>query len=130
MDTIKAYYVDPTTNTAKAVDIKPSLDTYYDMLHCTCIDIVNRGFGRTGKTRFDIICDDEGLFVDKPYISAIDERGNAMLVGSLLVVGESDDDGNETSLTDEDVRLLERFTFELATRVHRKPYKMLGYVTY
>jgi len=130
MKTIKAYYVDPITDTAKAVDIVPELDTYYDMLHCRTIDIVNRGFGQKGKTRFDIICDDEGLFADDPRISAIDALGKPMLVGSLLVVGEPDDDGNETSLTDEDVRLLERYTMHLSTRNHPHGYNMLTYMSY
>ena len=118
---MKAYFVDTKTNTAKAVDIEPSLATYYDMLGCDTIDIVNRGFGRSGKTRFDIICDDNGLFSDNPVLSAVDKDGRGMLVGSLLVVGEADDEGNETSLTDEDVRLLERYTGMLYTR--RNPHK-------
>lgn len=130
MKTIKAYYVDTKNNTASAVDITPDLHTYYEMLDCHTIDIVNRGFGRSGKKRFDIICDDEGLFVDDPILSAVDGNGRAMLVGSLLVVGEADEEGEETSLTDEDVRLLERYTGSLFLRGKRTPRVMLYGMTY
>lgn len=129
MRRIKAYYIDPTTGIAEAREIVPELRTYYDMLHTDVIDIVNRGFVSC-KRRFDIICDDEGLLKDEPLISAIDERMHPMLVGSLLVIGEADDEGNETSLTDEDVRVLERFTYSFGTRAHPTPYKMLGMMTY
>ena len=129
MEKIKAYYVDPITNTAEAREITPTLETYYDMLHCDTIDIVNRGFTNC-KRRFDIICDDNGLYADDVRISAIDDRGRAMLVGALLVVGEADDEGNETSLTDEDIRVLKRFTFHMPTRRQPLGYFMLAKMTY
>jgi hypothetical protein len=129
MKTIKAYYIDPKRNIAEARTITPELYTYYDMLHCDTIDIVNRGFTNC-KRRFDIICDEEGSYKDDLFVSAIDERMQPMFVGALLVVGQADDEGNETSLTDEDIRVLERFTFRLATRNHRKPYPLLAHLTY
>lgn len=128
--TIKAYYVDPITNTAEAREITDALDTFYEMLHCDFIDIVNRAIGRYGKRRYDIICDDEGLLKDDPYISAIDNNGRAMLVGSLLVVGEADDDGNITSLDDDDIKFLKMHTEDLSTYTHTKPYPMLVHVEY
>lgn len=131
-NTIKAYYVDPITNTAEAREITDALDTYYELLHCDCIDIVERGFGvgRRGKRRFNIVCDDEGLFKDDVRISAIDDLGRTMIVGALLVTGRSDDEGNLTSLTDDDVRVLERYTMHMSTRKHPKGYKMLTQMTY
>ena len=127
MKTIKAYYIDPINNIAEARTITPELYTYYDMLHCDTIDIVNRGLTNTPR-RFDIICDDNGLYTKDVYISA--DTGNPMLVGSLLVVGQADDDGYETSLTDEDVLWLRRYTVHLRTRLHPDGYKMLTHLTY
>jgi len=127
---IKAYYVNPATNTAEARDIDPELDTYYRLLDCDTIDIVNRGFGRGGRRRFDIICDDEGLYKTDPLISAIDDLGRPMLVGALLVTGVADDKGELTSLTDDDVRLLTRYTVHLGTRLHPKGWKMLTSMSY
>lgn len=129
MKTIKAYYIDPKSGVAEAREITPELDTYYDLIGCSCIDIVNRGFENC-KRRFDIVCDDEGLFSDDIWISAIDERMRPMLVGALVVVGQADCEGCETSLTDEDIRVLERFTFRLGSRVHPRPYPMLAKMTY
>lgn len=129
MKTIKAYYIDPKNNIAEAREITSELSTYYELIHTDVIDIVNRGFTNC-KRRFDIICDDEGLFKDDQYISAIDERMQPMLVGALLVTGEADDEGELTSLTDEDVRVLERFTIRLSSRLHRKPYPLLIHLTY
>ena len=130
MNKIKAYYIDPENNIAEAREITDSLDTFYEMLHCDCIDIVSREVGRYGKRRYDIICDDEGLLKDDPYISAIDNNGQAMLVGSLLVVGEADDDGNITSLDDDDIKFLKMHTENLSTYRHVKPYPMLVHMTY
>ena len=129
-NTIKAYYVDPITNTAEAREITDALDTFYELLHCDCVDIVSREVGRYGKRRYDIICDDEGLLKDDPYISAIDNNGRAMLVGSLLVVGEADDEGNITSLDDDDIKFLKMHTEYLSTYTHKAPYPMLVHVEY
>ena len=127
-NTIKAYYIDPITNTAEAREITDSLDTYYELLHCGTIDIVNRGFSNS-KKRFDIICDDEGLLKDDPYVSAVGTRGSAMLVGALLVVGQADDEGNLTCLSDKDIEFLKRRTMSLPTRRH-DAHNMLVYMTY
>lgn len=129
-ETIKAYYINPKTDTACECDIVDSLDVFYDMLDCGTIDIVNRAIGRYGQRRYDIICDDEGLMKDDPYISAIDKNGQPMLVGSLLVVGEADDDGNITSLDDDDIKFLKMHTENLSTYRHVKPYPMLVHMEY
>lgn len=129
MAKIKAFYVDPSTNTAEEREITPDLDTYYELLHCDCIDIVNRGFAMCNR-RFDIICDDMGLYADDPRISAIDDHMQPMLVGALLVIGQADEEGNETSLTDEDVKILKHYVRSFGTRVHPIPYKMLAGMTY
>ena len=129
MRKIKAYYIDPKNNIAEAREITPDLDTYYEMLHCDTIDIVNRGLTNTAR-RMDIVCDDNGLYANDVRISAIDDCGNPMLVGALLVVGEADDEGYETSLTDDDVRWLERYTHHVRTRLHPAGYKMLTHLTY
>ena len=122
--TIKAFYIDPETNTAEVRTIEDKLDTFYDLLRCRCIDIVTRKIGIRGKA-FDIICDDEGTFADDPKISAIDNIGRPMLVGALLIVGRADDDGNLTSLTADDIRRIRRYTTHLGTRKHPEGWNML-----
>lgn len=85
---------------AKPMVIIDSLDTYYEILKCSCIDIANRDIG--GK-RYDIVCDDEGLFKDRAYPSAIGRGKDVMLVGNLFIAGTADGEGELTSLTDDDV---------------------------
>ena len=56
------------------------LQDYYRLIGCDCIEITNREI--RGK-RYDIICDDEGLLKAEPQVSAVNGRGEAMLVGNL-----------------------------------------------
>lgn len=123
---IYAYYIDPQTQTAKAVEIDPDLDTYYEMLHCRCIDIANR---RIGRKRYDIIVDDEGLLIDDPLISAIGCMGNPMLVGALLIVNH-DEEGAMTSLTSNDLAYIARNITHMGTRKHPEGWPMLCNVEY
>ena len=64
------------------IDIEPTLDEYYKTLDCSCIDIVERKIG--GKF-YDVMCDDEGLFREPQKISAINDMGEPMFVGNLLL---------------------------------------------
>ena len=63
MAEITGVLVNPDEKTVKKVTIEKSLDSYYKTLDCSCIDIVTR---KIGGRRFDIICDDEGLYKDDP----------------------------------------------------------------
>lgn len=79
-----------------------TLDDYYYYLECNTIDIVQRSVkGRL----FDIICDDEGLFKKNNYVSARNKIGEPMLVGNLLFC-HHDEEGNMTSITEEEIELL------------------------
>lgn len=91
------------TNGASVIEIEDALDTYYEILKCSCIDIVNREIG--GK-RFDIVCDDEGLFSDNVKPSAIAKGREVMLVGNLFIAGMADEEGNLTSLSQEDCDII------------------------
>lgn len=126
MKHIKAFYIDPKTDTAEPRTVEDSLDTFYQLLHCRVIDIVTRriGFGR-GSRVFDIICDEEGALIEDPLISAIDDFGDAMLVGSLLIVGLADDEGELTDLTDADIKHIRKHVMPLSTRRHPEGWQML-----
>ena len=93
--------LDTETSTAKSVRLNDSLESFYEALHCTTIDIVNREIA--GK-RFDIVCDDEALLKPHPRATASLSGSRVCLFGSLFVVGEADAEGNLTSLTKEDVK--------------------------
>ena len=87
-------------NNNVSVKMANSLKDYYRLTDCDVIDIVKRCIG--GKY-YNIICDDEGLLKENIIISAIDTERKPMLVGNLIVAGDTDDEGELLSLTDKDV---------------------------
>ena len=81
-----------------------SLEDYYRYLKCDCIDIPSR---RVGTVYYDIICDDNGLLVEEPIVSAVDSNYKPMLVGNLLFC-HYDEDGEETDCIEADMINLRR----------------------
>lgn len=98
---LRGVLVDTKTCRTKAVTLNDSLESFYEALHCTTIDIVSRIIA--GK-RVDIVCDDEALLKDRPRISAITPGYEATLFGSLFVVGPADEEGNLTSLSKSEIK--------------------------
>lgn len=99
---MKMFLVDVKNQTLGVRDVQPKLEEYYRLLDCDTIDIVER---QVGGKYFDIICDDEGLLKENPIPSALNKKGELMLVGNLLLC-HHDNEGNETELSDKDVRLI------------------------
>lgn len=114
---MRAYLIDTEAKKARVVEIADDdrLSQYYELLNCSLIDITSRQID--GKY-FDIIADDEGLFVEDPKVSALDSNGEPALVGNLLFCNY-DGDGGETSLTDDDIELLRKHTV-LAVKADKK----------
>lgn len=104
MEYLKTVYYNHKLGYIMEFTLEPTLENYYQRLYCNLIDIVYRTVG--GK-KYAFIVDDEGLLKDRPIASAIEPRNlitfDNALVGSLLVTGLPDEDGELTSLTDEDV---------------------------
>ncbi len=95
---MKMLLIDVKSFAVRMVDAG-TLKEYYRLLDCDTIDIVQRKIA--GKT-YEIICDDEGLLVDAPILSAAWKSSKRpALFGNLLIAGEAID-GELTSLTDED----------------------------
>jgi hypothetical protein len=91
--------VESALNGASVMEVVDELDTYYEILKCSCIDIVNR---QIGEKRYDIVCDDEGLFKDQIRPSAFGRGKTVMLVGNLFIAGEANEDGELTSLSEDE----------------------------
>lgn len=124
---ITAVLVDTEKEIFGIVNIPNELDAFYKALGCRCIDITTH---RIGKTVAEIICDDEGLLVEAPKISAINNLGQAQLVGSILIVGPADSEGNLTSLSSKDANyILDRIQL-LETRNFKNPYPILTQCEY
>lgn len=101
--------IDVNENKVKVVDVD-GLGDYYKYIGCRCIDIVNR---KIGDKRFEIICDDEGLFVENPKTSAITQSGRPLLVGNLLIAGDTVIDGELTPITANDVDYIYNFVIDV-----------------
>lgn len=108
--------------------IKDRLQTYYDLIECSTIDIVRR---KIGKRYFHIVCDDEGALVDRAKISAVSNLGEIRLVGNLVICSDFvTDEGNLVGLSDEEAEYIkERIEF-LYTRQNPEGYYILTQCEY
>jgi hypothetical protein len=75
-----------------------TLENIYKILDVETIDVAVR---KIGNFTYDIIYDDEGLLKDS-LPSAVTDKDEVQLVGNLLLVNH-DEEGNFTSLTDEQI---------------------------
>ena len=111
---MKALLLDVMEGKVETVDAD-GLEEFYKLLHCTTIDIVQRIIG---DRWYDIVCDDNGTFVEDPRISAVDSKGQIMLVGNLLICGLADADGVLTSLSEEDIEHIKESIQKVKTVMH------------
>lgn len=110
-NTITGVLLDAYEKRAARTEIPDELSAYYRALNCSCIDIVSR---RIGGKRFDIVCDDEGLFKEDCRISAFDRDWQPMLCGSLFVCKSHE--GELVGLTDEEITHVLRHVRKIPTR--------------
>lgn len=111
---MKALLLDAMEGKVETVDAD-GVEEFYKLLHCTTIDIVQRIIG---DRWYDIVCDDNGTFVEDPRISAVDSKGQIMLVGNLLICGLADADGVLTSLSEEDIEHIKESIQKVKTVMH------------
>lgn len=123
---IKGVLIDVFKEEVREIEVEKNLDSYYKILGCDCIDIVNR---QIGDKSFDIICDDEGVFKEPQKISAINNLGEPMLVGNLFVV-KFDGVDDETSLSDDEIKYVIDHCQKIFTRNFPDGYKALTQVEY
>lgn len=123
---MKTLLLDVFSEKVEVIDVEDDLQAFYDRLDCTCIDIVQRKIGRKW---FDVMCDDEGLFRDPQKISAIDNYGRPMLVGSLMFF-HNDGEGNLVGLSDEDIKYIKDRIVIMCTHKYIKGYPMLTQCKY
>lgn len=100
------------------------LESYCHLLSCRNVTFIELEI--SGKY-YDVICDDEGLFVESPKISAVNELGEAMLVGNLLILGLAVKrfSTHSTDLTAEDILRIQSSIRRIPTRLHPEGYQML-----
>lgn len=127
MRKIKCLFLDTNEETkGRFVEIEDDLKTFYKMIHCRSIDIIDR---KVDGKRFSIICDEEGL-LDGKEISAIDKLGNPMLVGNLIFLSQDiDENGELLSLAKEDamhiLNSIKKFVFRFENEEYARPHYIL-----
>ena len=83
-----------------SLTIKNDLETFYKMIDCSAIDIVTR---RINGKNYHIICDDEILLKNEcPKIGIFAPIGFS-IYGNIIIAGFCNEEGDLTSLTEEDV---------------------------
>lgn len=76
---MKAVLLDVMNDKVEVVDAE-ELEDYYKLIGCRTIEIVN---WEIMDRRFDIVCDEEGLFFENPKISSIDDKCNVMRLTTM-----------------------------------------------
>lgn len=111
---------------AEFVDIEKNFERYYELMNC---DTVEYAYRRVGGIPFLFVCDENALMVSDPLISAVSRSMGAMLFGSLLVYGATDD-GNARDLTDEEVDILKNNVCYVGTVNHPRGLLVIKDVEY
>lgn len=87
----------------EVVEIEPKLDTYYKILDCDTVEMPSRKIG--GKY-FIFICDEEALCGKVSAVTVRSKSDDELNLVNSVIICNTDDEGNEVSLSDEDITLI------------------------
>lgn len=109
-------------------DFDETLENIYRVVECETIDIITRKIkGRI----MAIILDDEYLLSDLPLSAPtgvfIPNPRREQLFGNLLITGLTDDDGNLTSLNEDDIKAIFYSIYHTGTTKNNDYFETLGY---
>ena len=98
----------------RAIDEADTLNEYYHVLGCQCIDMV--AIDVDGYS-YDVVCDDEGLFRE-PMVPTLYISEEQVLFGSLAFV-KIDEEGYTVGLDKEDIEKLLHYIEDQKDDLHR-----------
>ena len=98
----------------RAIDEADTLNEYYHVLGCQCIDMV--AIDVDGYS-YDVVCDDEGLFRE-PMVPTLYISDEQVLFGSLAFV-KIDEEGYTVGLDKEDIERLLHYIENQKDDLHR-----------
>ncbi len=98
----------------RAIDEADTLNEYYQLLGCRCIDMV--AIDVDGYS-YDVVCDDEGLFRE-PMVPTLYISEEQVLFGNLAFV-KIDEEGYTVGLDKEDIERLLRYIEDQKDTLHR-----------
>jgi len=109
---VRVFVIDVNTGTYYTDDIRDDIRIYYQILDCQIIDITEL---KIEDRTFDVICDDEGMYVKNgARPSIVDTKSNVKMVGSLIFC-HGDDNGEEIGLNDGDAAILNKYMVKVVT---------------
>ena len=98
----------------RAIDEADTLNEYYHLLGCQCIDMVEID---VDNYSYDVVCDDEGLFRE-PMVPTLYISEEQVLFGSLAFV-KIDEEGYTVGLDKEDIERLLHYIENQKDDLHR-----------
>lgn len=98
--------VDVCNDVIEKCELDGTLQDFYRVLKCDCIDITCR---KIAGREFDFVVDDEGLLKHPLRVSAVNSKREPMLVGNLFICA-SDEEGSSVSISDEDIDYIKEHT--------------------
>lgn len=98
----------------RAIDEADTLNEYYHLLGCRCIDMVAID---VDEYSYDVVCDDEGLFRE-PMVPTLYISEEQVLFGNLAFV-KIDEEGYTVGLDKEDIERLLRYIENQKDNLHR-----------
>lgn len=102
----KSLLVDVLRGEIEVVEIS-NVEEICKLIGCDYLDVAGRYVGDENRW-FDIFVDDCGLLYDGAILSAIDASGDCALVGNLVIT-KTAPDGEQVSLTDDDINYLYQY---------------------
>lgn len=109
---MRGYLIDVIEGKTHSVDVF-DLEDYQKFIHCQTIDIVSRTIG---DREYEIICDDEGLSKRPALVSAVNSNGQPMLVGNLIVMGNSGGDEDMHEISFDEIQHLKKHFMHVVTK--------------
>lgn len=109
---MRGYLIDVIEGKMHSVDVF-DLEDYQKFIHCQTIDIVSRTIG---DREYEIICDDEGLSKRPALVSAVNNDGQPMLVGNLIVMGNSGGDEDMHEISFDEIQHLKKHFMHVVTK--------------
>lgn len=109
---MRGYLIDVIEGKTHSVDVF-DLEDYQKFIHCQTIDIVSRTIG---DREYEIICDDEGLSKRPALVSAVNNDGQPMLVGNLIVMGNSGGDEDMHEISFDEIQHLKKHFMHVVTK--------------
>lgn len=100
--TIKGLLIDVKTQTLQACLIDDSLDDYYKILNCGCIDCITRIIN---NKKYVIVCDDNALLKENQIPSLVTFKNDyivEVIYGNIFIC-KSNNNGNFVSLTKKEI---------------------------